>query len=86
MVQKSYLQPPFGWCFLRWFQDSIPRMDLLGDFADRMYLAHGIQPPHHVEKPKRRKLKAHTGKQLSEIPVILVVFWFKTLMICMFCI
>jgi len=38
-------------------EDSIPRMDLLGDFADRMYLAHGIQPPHHVEKPKRPKLK-----------------------------
>ena len=38
-------------------------MDLLGDFADRMYLAHGLQPP-HLEKLKRR-LKA-IGKQLRE--------------------
>jgi len=39
-------------------EESIPRMDLLGDFADRMYLAHGMPPPHHgKEKPKRRKLK-----------------------------
>ena len=62
---------------INWCQESIPRMDLLGDFADRMYLAHGIQPPHHVDKPKRRKLKANTGKQLSEIPVLLVALWFK---------
>ena len=64
---------------INWCQESIPRMDLLGDFADRMYLAHGIQPPHHVDKPKRRKLKANTGKQLSEIPVLLVALWFKVL-------
>ena len=74
---------------INWCQESIPRMDLLGDFADRMYLAHGMPPPHHgKEKPKRRKLKANSwAATISEIPVILVAKkGFKTLMIGMFCI
>ena len=38
--------------------EAVPNQDLLGDFADRLYAAHGLRGPARSPAPSARQLKA----------------------------